>query len=211
MRCRKVKGIQQLMRKINEIFYSLQGEGCQAGVPSVFIRFSGCNLKCGFCDTRHEEGKMMSDEEIINEVNKYPAPLIVLTGGEPSLYIDKGFIDKLKKETGKKIAIETNGTHTLPDGIDWVTVSPKIGMSPIGETAVIVTRADEVKVVDIGQDLEQYHRLPCVAPGTEMLLQPCYVENEEQREKNISHTIRRVMSDPGWRLSLQTHRMLDIP
>lgn len=141
------------MRKINEIFYSLQGEGHHTGVPSVFVRFSGCNLKCPFCDTRHEEGSMMADEDIIAEIRRYPARWIILTGGEPSLHIDEDFIEKLKTGTGKLIAIETNGTHPLPKGIDWVTVSPKTGIS--GELGGVsgaaladelrVARADEVK------------------------------------------------------------------
>lgn len=71
------------MRKINEIFYSLQGEGYHTGTPAVFIRFSGCNLKCPFCDTQHEEGRWMSDKEILEEVGKYPAATVILTGGEP--------------------------------------------------------------------------------------------------------------------------------
>ena len=69
------------MRKINEIFYSLQGEGYYTGTPAVFIRFSGCNLKCPFCDTQHEEGKLMTDGEILEEVGKYPAATVILTGG----------------------------------------------------------------------------------------------------------------------------------
>ena len=72
------------MRKINEIFYSLQGEGYHTGTPAIFVRFSGCNLKCDFCDTQHEEGKMMTDDEIIAEVKKNTAVTVVLTGGEPS-------------------------------------------------------------------------------------------------------------------------------
>lgn len=71
------------MKKINEIFYSLQGEGYHTGIPAIFVRFSGCNMKCSFCDTLHEDGIMMSDEEIISEVVKYPASMVVLTGGEP--------------------------------------------------------------------------------------------------------------------------------
>ena len=71
------------MRKINEIFYSLQGEGFHTGTPAVFIRFSGCNLKCSFCDTQHEEGVLMSDEEILDAVGEYPATTVILTGGEP--------------------------------------------------------------------------------------------------------------------------------
>ena len=114
------------MRKINEIFYSLQGEGFHTGTPAVFVRFSGCNLKCSFCDTQHEEGVWMSDEEILAEVGKYPAMTVILTGGEPSLWIDREFVDCLHR-MGKYVCIETNGTHPLPDNIDWVTCSPKQG------------------------------------------------------------------------------------
>ena len=85
------------MRKINEIFYSLQGEGFHTGTPAVFVRFSGCNLKCSFCDTQHEEGVWMSDEEILAEVGKYPAMTVILTGGEPSLWIDREFVDCLHR------------------------------------------------------------------------------------------------------------------
>lgn len=198
------------MKKINEIFYSIQGEGCHTGVPSVFIRFSGCNLKCSFCDTSHEEGRMMTDDEILEEIKKYPAQQIVLTGGEPSLFIDEDFIILLRKATGKRIAIETNGTHILPSGIDWVTVSPKVGMSPTGDASVKTVRADELKVVDVGQDLEPYFLLPCVSENTVMLLQPCHVEDEEENKKNTRRTIQRVMEDPRWRLSLQTHRLVGV-
>ena len=197
------------MRKINEIFYSIQGEGCNTGIPSVFLRFSGCNLKCGFCDTAHEEGEWMSDEEILQEVEKYPARWIVITGGEPSLFIDEEFVGKLKS-TGKKISIETNGTRVLPSGIDWVTVSPKTGMSETGDAEIKVEHADELKVVDVGQDLRPYFNLPCVGADTVMMLQPCYVEDGEEREKNTRQTIRRVLEDPRWRLSLQTHRYLGV-
>ena len=85
------------MRKINEIFYSLQGEGFHTGTPAVFIRFSGCNLKCSFCDTQHEEGVLMSDEEILDAVGEYPATTVILTGGEPSLWIDREFVDRLHR------------------------------------------------------------------------------------------------------------------
>lgn len=198
------------MRRINEIFHSIQGEGCHTGVPSVFVRFSGCNLKCGFCDTNHESGKLMTDDEIVSEILKNPTSQIVLTGGEPSLFIDSEFINFLKSATGLPIAIETNGTREIPEEIDWVTVSPKVGMSESGNSEIKVKHADELKVVDIGQPLEDYFNFPCVGENTVMLLQPCYVENMEERNKNTRRTIRRVLSDPRWRLSLQTHRFTGI-
>ena len=198
------------MKKINEIFQSIQGEGCRTGVPSVFIRFSGCNLQCTFCDTEHEKGTWMTDEEIISEVKKLPASQIVLTGGEPSLFIDEAFIQSLKDASRLPVAIETNGSRELPVNIDWVTVSPKIGMSPTGDASIRVKHADEVKVVDIGQDLEPYFKLSCVGKDTVMLLQPCHVEDREECKKNTRLTIRRVLEDPRWRLSLQTHRYMGI-
>lgn len=200
------------MRKINEIFYSLQGEGHHTGYPSVFIRFSGCNLQCPFCDTRHNDGVAMTDTDIVHAVNLYKADWVVLTGGEPTLWIDADFIRLLHQATGKKIAIETNGTHPIPDGIDWVTVSPKTGMADmIGDPVINVNRADEIKVVDIGQDLEDYFSLPCRGEKTLMYLQPCYVSDPRKRESNTLRTVRRVLQDPRWTLSLQIHRYLGIP
>lgn len=200
------------MRKVNEIFYSLQGEGHHTGYPSVFIRFAGCNLSCPFCDTSHEDGTYMEDDAIVHAVNLYTADWIVITGGEPSLCIDTDFIHLLKRATGKKIAIETNGTRPLPRGIDWITVSPKQGIcgaEGIGE--VTIDYADEIKVIDVGQDLEPYFSLPCKSDKTLMYLQPCYVDNAEERRANRLRTVSRVLADPRWTLSVQLHKFLNIP
>lgn len=200
------------MRKINEIFYSLQGEGHHTGYPSVFIRFSGCNLQCPFCDTSHDEGVYMSDDDIFHAVNLYSASWIVLTGGEPALHIDADFIKMLKKATGKKVAIETNGTVALPEGIDWITLSPKNGICGEEEVAVpVIPYANEIKVVDLGQPLEPYFSMPCKGEDTLMYLQPCYVEDKKERESNRLHTLSRVLADPRWTLSVQLHRFLNIP
>ena len=181
------------MRKINEIFYSLQGEGFYTGTPAVFIRFSGCNLKCSFCDTQHEEGALMSDDEILAEVEKYPATLVILTGGEPSLWIDSEFINRLH-QAGKYVCIETNGTLLLPDNIDWVTCSPKQG------ARVEIMRIDELKVVYEGQDITAYEQL---FSAKHYFLQPCSCSNTNE-------TVDCVMRHPKWRLSLQTHKLIDI-
>lgn len=199
------------MRKINEIFYSLQGEGHHEGYPSVFVRFSGCNLNCSFCDTQHNEGTYMDDDAIIRAINLYSAEWIVLTGGEPSLWIDEDFIHLLKRATGKKIAIETNGTRPVPSAIDWVTVSPKGGFKGAENAEIKVQRADEIKVVDLGQDLDPYFSLPCRTEETIMYLQPCYVPDSEQFRLNQLQTVKRVLEQPRWTLSVQLHRFLNIP
>jgi organic radical activating enzyme len=180
------------MRKINEIFYSLQGEGYYTGTPAVFIRFSGCNLHCNYCDTHHEEGILMDDEQIICEVNKYPASLVVLTGGEPSLWIDDALIERLHN-AGKYVTIETNGTHPLPEGIDWITCSPKRGAE------LCIRRMDEVKVVYEGQEIASYEQLP----AQHFYLQPCSCSN-------TAETVECVKRHPRWRLSLQTHKLIGI-
>jgi organic radical activating enzyme len=195
------------MFRINEIFCSLQGEGYQTGTPAVFVRFSGCNLRCAFCDTRHQEGKMMSIEEIITEVNEYPnAPLLVLTGGEPSLFIDEAFVEKLKQQTGKFIAVETNGTRALPANLDWVTLSPKTGFEGGDVEPCVVKHCDELKVVYLGQNLKQYDGIK----ADYRFLQPCFSEDEKQRQTYMQSCVDAVMKNPSWRLSLQVHRVLNI-
>ncbi|UKI46669.1 MAG: 7-carboxy-7-deazaguanine synthase QueE [Phocaeicola vulgatus] len=180
------------MRKINEIFYSLQGEGFHTGTPALFIRFSGCNLKCSFCDTKHEEGEWMSDEDIVAKAKECPTKMVVLTGGEPSLWIDEAFVEKLH-QAGKYVCIETNGTHPIPDSVDWITCSPK-------GAPVVLTRIDEVKVVYTGdEDVEPYLSLPAQVH----FLQPCSC-------KNTQEVVAYIQEHPQWRLSLQTHKWIGI-
>lgn len=202
------------MHKINEIFYSLQGEGHHTGYPTVFVRFSGCNLKCPFCDTKHEDGIMMSDNDIIRAINLYSAKWIVLTGGEPTLHIDDEFVKVLKRATGKLVAIETNGTRPVPPSVDWVCVSPKTeisGLHPAEDDSIVATHANEIKVVDVGQPLDNYFNLPCRDENTLMYLQPCFVNDPDEFSRNRLRTVKRVLADPRWTLSLQTHRYLQIP
>ena len=180
------------MKKINELFYSLQGEGYFTGTPSVFVRFSGCNLKCPFCDTAHEEGVWMEDEVIIAAIKEFPATRVVLTGGEPSLFVDAGFIDRLHG-AGYFVQVETNGTNPLPENIDWVTCSPKEG------AALALSKAHELKVVYTGQDLSVFDAFS----AAHRFLQPC-------SNKNTDEVIAYILKNPQWRLSLQTHRMVNI-
>lgn len=194
------------MYRINEIFYSLQGEGFNAGTPAVFVRFSGCNLRCAFCDTQHQQGVDMTLQEIIAEFNNYPnAPLVVLTGGEPSLFIDEDFVKALKT-TGKLIAIETNGTRPLPSNLDWVTLSPKTGFDGGEVEPCVLKTCDELKVVYLGQDLKQYQDIK----ATHRFLQPCFSADKKQRRAYMESCVEAVKNNPGWRLSLQIHRVLGI-
>ena len=185
----------------------MQGEGYHTGTPAVFVRFSGCNLHCVFCDTQHQEGRMMSLSDIIDEVNRYPnAPMVVLTGGEPSLFVDDAFVRALKEQTGKWVAIETNGTRALPHSLDWVTLSPKTGFEGGDGEPCVLTRCDELKVVYCGQDLQIYNTIE----ATHHFLQPCYSDDSVKRKANMEACVEAVMQNPGWRLSLQVHRVLGI-
>lgn len=154
----------------------------------------------------------MSDEDIIHAINLYKADWVILTGGEPTLQIDEEFVHLLQRATGKRVAIETNGTRPVPSNIDWVTVSPKNGLAPDAHCDCPGVRlADEIKVVDCNQDLEQYFKSPWRKDGTLMYLQPCFVPDEDSFHSNRLSTVRRILADPRWTLSLQTHRYLQIP
>lgn len=193
--------------RINEIFYSLQGEGFHSGIPSVFVRFSGCNLRCTFCDTQHQSGVEMELEEIIHSINQYSvAQWIILTGGEPSLFISEEFVNALKEFTGKNIAIETNGTHPLPAGIDWVTLSPKTGFEGGDLVPCVLNRCDELKVVYCHQDLSLYQNIIT----ENRFLQPCYSPDPAQNQANMEACVAAVLQHPGWRLSVQMHRVIGI-
>ncbi len=185
--------------KINEIFYSLQGEGYYTGTPAVFVRFSGCNLNCPFCDTEHSSGVMVPEEDIVSQVSSYPSRHTVLTGGEPSLFIDDRFVDALHS-AGRYVAVETNGTRPLPENIDWVTFSPKAAWQ--------LKDCDELKVVYIGadQDLSVYDGILT----RHRFLQPCDTGDPDRNRILLHEAIEYCKSNPEWRLSLQTHKLTGI-
>lgn len=191
------------MKKINEIFYSVQGEGYFTGTPAVFIRFSGCNLNCSFCDTLHNEGVKMTDDEIILEVMKYPATLVVLTGGEPSLFVTRDFIDKLHA-VDKMVAMETNGTHEIPSNLDWVTCSPKSDFCE--DAKVVLDKCDEVKAVYRFQNVNWYFNIK----ADYYYLQPCDVKDEILNKEIIEATVKECLKNPKWRISLQTQKILNV-
>lgn len=191
--------------RVNEVFYSIQGEGVRAGTANVFVRFSGCNQTCrvethGFdCDTEFASGRKVTLEELDawmrKEAGDTKPEWAVLTGGEPGLQVDRELIDALHAR-GWRLAIETNGSIELPEGIDWVTVSPKVA-----EHAVRQLTADEVKYVrGYGQALPKPR---CKA--NHQLLSPAYYGNEID-SRSLEWCIQLVKQNPTWRLSVQQHK-----
>ncbi len=206
---------------VKEIFYSLQGEGARSGRPSVFCRFSGCNLwsglerdretaQCTFCDTEFVGtdgiggGKFTTAESLAEEIAKYWSnkvqgkPYVVFTGGEPLLQLDAQLIELLKSK-GFEVAVETNGTLAAPAGIDWLCVSPK------GRTDIVLVTGNELKLV--------YPQAEAMPERFSMLafdhfyLQPM---ESAQAQENTQVTMAYVLAHPQWNLSLQTHKMLSI-
>ena len=203
------------MYKVNEIFFTLQGEGAHSGIPAVFVRFSGCNLRCPWCDTDFASYTEMSAEQIVQEMcSLYDTPnerrkMCVLTGGEPSLQVDEAFIEMLHK-AGFYICIETNGTRPLPAGIDWITCSPKAG------TKIALRRANEVKVVFTGDynpeiwrtkiEAEHWMLQPLRYNG-DLLLESGIDEWSDDKNDNLDETVRYILLHPFWRLSVQLHKI----
>lgn len=209
--------------KVKEIFYTLQGEGAQSGRPAVFCRFSGCNLWsgreedrhkaiCKFCDTDFwgtdgiNGGRFATPEDLAQEVfNFWPKnnptgkPYVVCTGGEPLLQLDEPLVEAFH-ERGLEVAVETNGTIVPPPGLDWICVSPK------ANTELVVTKGHELKLVFPQENAEpaKYKDLDF----ENFFLQPM---DGDQTEENTQAALQYCLRHPQWRLSLQTHKILNIP
>lgn len=191
--------------RINEIFYSLQGEGRFTGRAAVFIRFSGCNLRCPFCDTDFKDYREMTLNDILDAIQPWhDCGFVVLTDGEPSLQVDEALIEALHKEHFF-ICIETNGTRPLPAHIDWVTLSPKncfVEHAP----QLAVQKIDEVKVIFDGQ----HDPSPFSDICQNLNLQPCDTGNEKRNRVLTRQCVEYIKQHPRWRLSLQTQKILNI-
>lgn len=193
--------------RINEIFYSLQGEGARAGSPSLFIRFQGCNLRCrreshGFdCDTEFVSGRKWTPEETVAHLKEL-APAchwIVLTGGEPARQLDSELVAYLHS-FGYKLAVETNGTLPVPPDIDWITVSPKVAEHSIRQRV-----AHEVKYIRAyGQGIPH-----TVVRADHYLLSPAF-EGDFLDSRTLQWCIDLVKANPPWRLSVQQHKLWHI-
>lgn len=191
--------------RINEIFYSLQGEGFYTGTPSLFIRLSGCNLQCPFCDTEHIPYTDMTEREIIEEAEKCPAKHVVITGGEPSLQLTNSLVEGLHG-VGKYVAVETNGTHELPSNVDWITLSPKDHFVQTDAT-IVLRRCNEIKVVFTEQGIpNEYTEIQ----ADQHFLQPCDVGDEARNAEILKRTIDYCLAHPIWCLSLQTHKLIGV-
>ena len=208
------------MYAVKEIFYTLQGEGSNAGRPAVFCRFAGCNLWtgreadrakaiCQFCDTDFvgvgpDGGKFATAADLAEAVTaRWPdlgggSPLVVCTGGEPLLQLDEAAVDALHA-AGFEIAVETNGTQTPPRGIDWICVSPKAGAE------WVLRRGNELKLVfpQAGFDPSDLESLEF----EQFFLQP--MDGPNARE-NTRAAVDYCLAHPRWRLSIQTHKLLGI-
>ncbi len=204
---------------IKEIYHTLQGEGHHAGQSAIFCRFAGCNLWsgreedrstaiCQFCDTNFwgtdgENGGKYSDVELVSKIvslwPKGESPFIVFTGGEPALQLDSELLFELRK-VDATCAIETNGTLDLPSGIDWICMSPK------ANTELKVEHGDELKLVypQAGMNPADFERMDF----THFYLQPM---DGPFLEQNTKACIQYCLTNPNWKLSIQTHKVLHIP
>ena len=184
------------MLKVNEIFASIQGEGSKAGQAVIFVRLSGCNLECDFCDTTYarKAGNHLSIEEIVQRCLGYELPWVCLTGGEPTIQSIEPLIAELKKHRFL-IALESNGTMPIPNGFDHITVSPKKGHEVEPSNRAIV---NEWKYVIC--DESDFDRIEYEAG---VYLQPC--DNNMEIAKLC---VEKILKNPGWRLSLQIHKVV---
>ena len=206
---------------VKEIFYTLQGEGAQAGRAAVFCRFAGCNLwsvreqdrstaVCQFCDTDfvgvsgQNGGKFASSEALVQAVAaQWPQgaggkPLVVCTGGEPLMQLDQALVDAFHA-AGFEVAVETNGTHAAPEGLDWICVSPK------ADAPVVLTQGHELKLV-YPQPLAMPERF-ANWQFQHFFLQP--MDNAQQAD-NTRAAVAYCMAHPQWRLSVQMHKVVGI-
>ena len=216
-----------MMYRVNEIFYSLQGEGYNTGRAAVFVRFAGCNLRCPFCDTEFDTYREMTAEEIIECISRSensnlaprtsfaPRKLVVLTGGEPTLQVDEAFVDLLHQH-GYEVAMESNGTRPAPRNLDWLTVSPKVVRGTMEDNRgtryeVRGTRIpDELKIIfDEETDPETFlaSRTSYLAPR-HLYLQPCDTGDTARNMRIIDKCVAYIKAHPQWRLSLQTHKLV---
>lgn len=188
---------------VNEIFYSLQGEGGRAGEASIFIRLTKCNLACSFCDTDFAEGDEMELEEILTIIRAYSCKWIIWTGGEPTIQLkDKHLL--FFREHGYKQAIETNGTRRVPSLIDYITCSPKQDYESIKAR---IPRVDEIRMpIKVGDPMPDITIFP---KADNYFLSPIF-DADKINIENVNYCVELIKEHPQWRLSLQIHKLIHI-
>ena len=191
-----------------ESFYSIQGEGFHSGRPAYFIRLSGCDVNCHWCDVKESwdisKEQYTEVDEIVNKVLKTSAELVVITGGEP-LMNDLSDLTKALKKEDKKIHIETSGTHPFTGDFDWICFSPKKFKKPLD---IYFSISDELKIIICNKsDFKWAEQLSKkVKKNTKLIMQP-----EWSREEVISPLILEYIKlNPKWRISVQTHKYLNV-
>ena len=190
--------------KVKEIFYSLQGEGGRQGEASIFIRLSGCNLKCDFCDTDFSGGETMELAQILSVIRQFPCRWIIWTGGEPSSQLTGETIAFFKRE-GYLQAVESNGYFPLSGLLDYTVISPK-GKPDYAKT--INPNVDEIRLpVKKGDTIPDSGRLP---EAKHYFLSPVFTNDELVTQENIDYCVEQVKQTPHWRLSLQIHKLINI-
>lgn len=194
---------------VMEYFYTIQGEGFYSGRAAFFIRLAGCDVGCVWCDVKESwnmnEHPLLSLDFLENEVVTSGTNFVVITGGEPAMFDLNSLVDRLKKHS-IEIAIETSGTYPLSGNIDWYCFSPKKFKSPVDES---YTKANELKVIISHQsDFEwaEKHALK-LDQSCNLYLQPEW----SKQERFLPMIIDYVKKNPKWRISLQTHKFMNIP
>lgn len=188
---------------VNEIFYSLQGEGGRQGEASIFIRLSKCNLRCSFCDTEFDTGEEMSLENIAKHIEQYGCKWIIWTGGEPTLQLRDEHV-QFFKNLGYKQAIETNGTRRTPTLLDYITCSPKQNYEKIKE---LIPKVNEIRIpVAKGDNIPDINIFP---QADRYFLSPIF-DGLTPIEENIKYCVEQILKNPNWQLSLQVHKLINI-
>jgi len=190
--------------KVKDIFYSLQGEGGRQGAASIFIRLSGCNLNCSYCDTDFEGGEKLSLGQILLMIRQFPCQWIVWTGGEPALQLTDKCLQFFKL-AGYFQAIESNGSKPLSKLLNYTVVSPKGSLDEIVE--------NNPQVDEIRYPVKEGDVIPSIETFPDAMfyyLSPIFTENPEETKANINYCVEQVKQRPQWRLSLQVHKLTGI-
>jgi len=188
---------------VNEIFYSLQGEGARKGSPNIFVRFAQCNLECGFCDTEFESFRELTVDELLEECGRFLCKNIIFTGGEPLLQLT-GDVVRIFKKAGYFLAIETNGTITPPKGLDWIAVSPKVAEH------VVAKKFNGVHINELKYVRNKSQGIPRPKVNADHYFISPEFDGDYPNKANIDHCIELVKENPGWKLSVQEHKLLKI-